>query len=275
MNLNLFGSRLNDPTSYHIQFIELQTHSICAVRRNTLRFISLFLLSCMNASGLEIFMNVSTSGTTSNFQVYNQTVDGSGNVVSWGTNGSNSGYRDYIFKLVSTSGSNITIDSFSVQLSGNAGSQTTQNINSAWFNYQDSTSLNDPIYANRLGNATASKNSFPSTGFKDVLMGSANFSPTITVSPGGNMYFFRVWSAASSSNSGYGTKMAPNANLSFSVANTNISMYNYDQSSGTFSTTPATNFAPVPELPTYISGAIASIVMAVYARRHRKTAVQG
>jgi hypothetical protein len=197
-------------------------------------------------------MSVSSNGTLQNINVYGTTVDTGGNVTNWGTR-----FRDYVFMLKSNTGSTLNIDQFAVQISANPGVNATQTLNVSWFNWVNSTSQNNPSVSSQLGVATGAPGSF--SAFGDTLMGPANFSPTtITVSPTGSYYFFRIWNQANSQTTGYGTKMVGNSDLSFTFSNSDISMYNYN--GATFSSTPAQSFTPVPEPSTWIL-ASASVLM--------------
>lgn len=229
-----------------------------------LRMIAFFftgLLLSTNCFGLEVLMSVSSNGTLANVNIYGTSVDTGGNVTNWGSN-----FRDYVFMLKSNTGSNIVIDQFAVQISANPGVNTTATLNASWFNWVNSSSQTNPSSAAQLGEAVGAKGSF--NAFADALIGPANFTPSsITVTPSGSYYFFRVWTSGPAVVTGYGTKMVANSDLSISFSSSNISMYNYNGS--TFSTTPAQSFTPVPEPSTCILSAI-SFFMLVGLERKRK-----
>lgn len=251
-----------------LSLVPLKVYGSFACRTRNSKFIPfrcsslllsvLALLSSASVHGLEIDIGLSTGGTAAVTNIYGTTVV-SGSVTNWGSH-----FKDYVFMLKSGTGSNIVIDSFAITVTANPGITGTPNLNVTWFNWVDSNSQTNPDYASRLGTATAPPGSF--NGFSDTLMGPATFSPTsIAATPAGSKYFFRVWDAGAGQSTGYSVKLVPNTDLVFAISNAGVSMYNYD--GATFSTTPATNYIPVPEPSTYLLAAVSAVIFAWTARK--------
>jgi len=149
-----------------------------------------------------VTLDLCPAGTTSNKNIYGTVLSGGGTVANW----SAASYRDYEFRLATTTGSE-TFDEFSVLLSAQLKNGAVAYGNQLRISLWTGAITASPNLADALTTITVANNLMTSSGYspKIALTGSTFAGQSIGTSP--STFFFRLW-AEGSNVQGYQTKMA-------------------------------------------------------------------
>ena len=182
--------------------------------------------------GATLWIDADPGGTTSNVNISGAVVNsGTGQVTNWGT------HRDYRFVL--SSSPSTTIGDVGLRLSvskSSAGFSAPLNV--TWFKDSITPYAAMPDINTALGTVGASD--LPTGPFSAYVIGPGSLDTSFVLSAPTEGYWIRIWSATTGGNDKYQTKLAPNAILEYESTSASVTMYNFDEGTGTYSTTPAT-----------------------------------
>jgi uncharacterized protein YjiS (DUF1127 family) len=216
------------------------------VNRSTFAWLGVislcFICSQPLASGSTIWLDADPGGTTSNVNIQSATFDSvSQTVTNWGN------YRDYRFELASSP--QATLTDFGLRLSVNKSSGFSASLNVTWFADSITPYAANPDFTTALGTISASD--IPTVGgYPAYVIGPGPYKAQVTVPTTKTAYWVRLWAATSGGNDKYQTKLTDNISLEYTSNDASLTMYNFDEGSGQYSTTAATqttNITPVPE----------------------------
>ena len=231
--------------------------------------VGFFAMAFANVLGFAgtIWLDADPSGTGKNVNilgaVYNSSTD---QVTDWGS------YRDYRFQLAATP--QATLGDFGLRLSVNKSSAFSSPLNITWFADSITPYAATADYQTALGTVGASN--LPTGAFAFYVVGPGSFKSPVTIPTTKTAYWVRIWSATSGGNDKYQTKLADMVDLEYVASVGGITMYNYNESTSSYSATAATqttNINPVPE-PAGMVGFVGAAVCGatVVVRRCRRRA---
>lgn len=223
----------------------------------------LFPLTSSPSEAAKIWLDADPDGTGKSVNIQRAVYDsGTDTVTHWGD------YRDYRFQLAASP--QATLNDFGLRLSVNKSSAFSAPLNVTWFADSITPYAADPDFSTALG--TVSANDLPTGAFAAYVIEPGPYKVSLTVPSSKTAYWVRLWAATSGGNDKYQTKLADNVDLEFASTASNLTMYNYNESSGQFTTTAAaqtTNITPVPEPTTAFLTALGLGTVALQRRWKR------
>ena len=219
-------------------------------------------------SAATMWLDADPGGTTSNVNIQSAVYDSNtGQVTDWGT------YRDYRFQLSSSPSATITDVGLRLSVSkSSAGFSAPLNV--TWFAESVTPYAAMPDLQTALGTISASD--VPATAFAAYVIGPGPLDSSANITASVTAYWIRIWAATTGGNDKYQTKLAPNIELEYESTDANLTMYNYDEGTGSFSNTAANTSGNivVPE-PAWPAGGLLCFAIGKIGLAFRRRWIRG